>query len=88
MSTPTENPVPNGMPTFEGCPHWGKGGQYIYDPVTQTRTLVTPPHELVAETPATPAPVAALALTDDSGAAATDTEAASSAPSRKEKSRA
>lgn len=26
--------------TFPDCEHWGKGGNYIYDPATNTRQLV------------------------------------------------
>lgn len=34
-------------PTFTSCPEWGKGGRFVYDPVTNTRSRVddAPPAE-------------------------------------------
>ena len=40
-----EQPAAQGAQDITSCPHWGKGGQYVRDPVTGERTLVTPPHE-------------------------------------------
>lgn len=49
MSNNNEINMPNGMPTFEQCPEWGNGGQYIFDPITQTRTRVVAVGEPVVE---------------------------------------
>lgn len=81
MSNETENGAPEGMPTFLNCPDWGKGGRYVYDPVTNTRTRVDDDGVPVAEeTAAVPAP----AETNDAEAP----QAAATVKPAKEKSRA
>ena len=45
MSTDNDNvqaEAPHALLDFINCPDWGKGGSYIYDPVTKTRTRVEP----------------------------------------------
>ncbi|MDD5176754.1 MAG: hypothetical protein PHQ05_10070 [Sterolibacterium sp.] len=45
---------PGAAPNFTDCPFWGQGGQYIYDPVTKTRTKVSPtvaPADGIEKTP-------------------------------------
>lgn len=45
MSTDNNNvqaAAPHALQDFTSCPDWGKGGQFIYDPATKTRTRVEP----------------------------------------------
>ena len=81
--TETENGVPEGMPTFENCPDWGKGGQFIYDPITQTRTRVMPALEQVTEPD-----VAGLTPTVIEEPSAAQAEAAPTTAQKKDKNRA
>lgn len=83
MSNDNDNNVPEGMPTFEQCPDWGKGGQYIYDPETNTRTRVGAAVEAPAEVAAD---LTAPSLGDDSAAQA-EASVASTTPPKKEKAR-
>lgn len=39
MADSKPDPAP-AAPDFTQCPDWGKGGRYIYDPATGTRTPV------------------------------------------------
>lgn len=32
--------APDALQAFISCPEWGTGGQFVYDPVTKTRTRV------------------------------------------------
>lgn len=52
------NAVPNVPQVFTQCADWGKGGRFVYDPVTQTRTRVpdedSTPAEPVSESAAAP----------------------------------
>lgn len=34
--------APSALQDFTSCPEWGKGGQFVYDPATKTRTRVDP----------------------------------------------
>jgi hypothetical protein len=70
------NAVPNGPQDFTQCPDWGKGGSYVYDPVTQTRTRV--PDEDNAQSEAIP----------EAAPAPAEDVAAESTPVKKEKARA
>ena len=38
------------QPDFTGCPHWGKGGRYLYDPATGKRTPAPAAAESAAAT--------------------------------------
>jgi len=67
--------APNAPQDFTNCPEWGKGGQFVYDPVTRTRTRVD----------SQPADIADTA----NGSAALDgAQATATTQTRKERSRA
>jgi hypothetical protein len=72
MSTEKTNDVAT---QFTQCEHWGKGGRFVFDPATGTRTLVDP---LTATTAAADEQAAA----GDAGAIA---KATAPAPKAKEK---
>lgn len=78
MSNLNENTVPERMPTFEHCPDWGKGGQFLYDPVAKTRTRFVP-----EDAPAVEAAAVDAAPAQSDNTTAQDTVAA--APSTKPK---
>lgn len=68
MSTDNDNvqaAAPHALQDFINCPDWGKGGSFIYDPVTKTRTRVEP--EVPAaedQAPAAPAQLEAAPTAD------------------------
>lgn len=75
--------APNALQDFTSCPHWGKGGQFIYDPVTKTRTPI--------DLPATESAVDAAAEIVDAPAAQApqdDAQAATPSTTKKERPRA
>lgn len=78
------NAVPDSLQAFTNCEEWGKGGSFVYDPLTGLRTRVVSVDEPSAE-PSAPVIAAQVAepvlLIEQS----TAVEAASS---KKEKARA
>lgn len=54
MADPKPAPTP-AAPDFTQCPDWGKGGRYIYDPVTGVRTPVVDDAEIADSTATTTA---------------------------------
>lgn len=81
MSTDTTNvqaAAPNALQDFTNCPEWGRGGQFIYDPATQTRTRID-------ATLAAAEPAVATATAEASAPAVTD---AAPAPVKKGAARA
>ncbi|OON62284.1 hypothetical protein B0920_02055 [Massilia sp. KIM] len=41
--TEVNEPAPIAVQDLIHCPDWGKGGEYVYDPATKTRTRVEAP---------------------------------------------
>jgi hypothetical protein len=57
--------APHALLDFINCPDWGKGGNYIYDPMTKTRTRVEPEEPATeVQAPAAPAQLEAATTAD------------------------
>jgi len=55
--------APQALQDFTSCPDWGKGGEFVFDPVTKTRTRVGPDGQPVTN----PAGDSTAAVTEKKG---------------------